>query len=85
MTTLLPKVAVFWGIANDEADGRHGAQPFPMMRIMVMTAPFDQRAEIQTETLPSSGNILPKAVVIVFKNEPVADDGHGDYPCGSWG
>jgi hypothetical protein len=56
-----------------------------MMRIMVMTAPFDQRAEIQTETLPSSGNILPKAVVIVFKNEPVADDGHGDYPCGSWG
>ena len=60
----------------------HGAQPFPMMRIMVMTAPFDQRAEIQTETLPSSGNIFPKAVVIVFKNEPVADDGHGDYPCG---
>jgi hypothetical protein len=38
------------GIANDEADGRHGAQPFPMMRIMVMTAPFDQRAEIQITT-----------------------------------
>jgi hypothetical protein len=46
-------LAVLWGIVNDEADSRHGAQPFPMMRIMVMTAPFDQSAEIQTETPPA--------------------------------
>ena len=41
-----------------------------MLRITVLTSPFDQRGEVQTETLPSSGSILPKAVVIVFKNEP---------------